>query len=357
MLKPSAFNLIFVGFLALCVVGAAPVEAQQRTGFLGGLFGGGQQNRNQQAANRAANAAEQHANREVQTALNFFEFEAGIADGILGRRSRAAVSAFQTFLEYPDTGTLASEERAVLLSAYEQVANAEDELALKLSLNLVTIRELLKSVKLGEPLIAEPEPNLPLGPRSMRTLCVNIQASESLDLVMAQFCNLRQLAMDQGAFHLETALNAQMVAPVVEECQKLTTELQPQIEQVLTLESEQLFAELVGWVEDADVPAEKFVKQAETCLGLAYQHDDSEAALAALMVLSGMKDAVYIEMLGHHIAFGLGLNGVIDFERATAWLELALPNLTLEDVSLTSQSGVARAKVIVDVLNILAAQG
>ena len=344
--------------LAFVFSTADPVQAQRRNGFLSGLFGGGQQNREQQAAAVAANAAQRRANATVQTALNFFEFDVGTVDGILGRKSRDAISAYQAFLEIPTTGRLTQDERRFLLSAFDQISNADDEVKLQISMNLVSVQGLLKVLYQGEPLAEEPPAEVVVvGPRSMRALCVNIQASTTLDLVKGQFCNLRQLAIDQGDFLLETALNAQMVEPVVGECQNLTRDLMPQIEQISSDTGENLIEVMNAWNDDAGISGDKLIRLAETCLGVAYQHDDAEAALAALLVLSGLEDPVYIELVGYHVAFGLGFNGISDFERSASWLESALPKLPEEGVGLTAQNGVQRAKVIVDVLNILLAQG
>ena len=351
-LKNPIFKLVFVFSLTLAFIATDPAFAQRRNGFLGGLFNGGQQNREQQAAA----AAQRRANATVQTALNYFGFNVGTVDGILGQKSREAISAYQTFLDIPVSGRLSSDDRAFLLSAYEQISNAEDEVKLQISLNLVTVQDLLKVLYQGEPLVEEPpEVVATVGPRSMRTLCVNIQAAGPLDLVKGQYCNLRQLAVEQGDFLLETALHAQSLEPIAGECQRLTLDLKPQFEQILTDSGEPLIEIMMAWNESADIPHDKLVRLSETCLGVAYQHDDSEAALAALMVLSGLERSIYIEMLGYHAAFGLGFEGVSDFAHAATWLEAALSRLPEEGVGLTAQSGVLRAKIIVDVLSILLA--
>ncbi|MGR3795541.1 peptidoglycan-binding domain-containing protein [Vannielia sp. SX4] len=68
----------------------------------------------------SANSAARQENRETQTALNYFGFDAGGADGVMGRRSRAAVTAFQAHLGYPPTGQLTVYERNFLMSAYHR---------------------------------------------------------------------------------------------------------------------------------------------------------------------------------------------------------------------------------------------
>lgn len=59
-------------------------------------------------------------NRETQVALNYFGFNAGGADGVLGSRSRSAISQYQAHLGYPVTGHLTEYERTFLVSSYNR---------------------------------------------------------------------------------------------------------------------------------------------------------------------------------------------------------------------------------------------
>ncbi len=60
------------------------------------------------------------ANRQTQAALNYFGFQAGTPDGVMGRRSRAAVAQYQTYLGFPGTGQLTPYERDFLVSSYSR---------------------------------------------------------------------------------------------------------------------------------------------------------------------------------------------------------------------------------------------
>jgi len=59
-------------------------------------------------------------NREVQTSLNYFGFPAGTPDGVLGRKSRAAISSYQAFMGYGVTGQLTTIEKDFLLGSYHR---------------------------------------------------------------------------------------------------------------------------------------------------------------------------------------------------------------------------------------------
>ncbi|RLJ60143.1 putative peptidoglycan binding protein [Litoreibacter meonggei] len=58
--------------------------------------------------------------REIQTSLNYFGFPAGSPDGVLGRRSRAAISNYQAHMGYPATGQLTDYEKNFLLQSYNR---------------------------------------------------------------------------------------------------------------------------------------------------------------------------------------------------------------------------------------------
>lgn len=94
-------------------------------GLLGGIIGGAigsnvrTQPRRTQSRPVVASPIRQQ-NREVQTALNHFGFHVGVPDGAIGPRSRAGISQYQTYLDFPATGQLTEFERMVLLSAYQR---------------------------------------------------------------------------------------------------------------------------------------------------------------------------------------------------------------------------------------------
>ena len=65
-------------------------------------------------------AATRAANRDTQNALNYFGFNAGGADGVLGRRSRSAISGYQAHLGYNPTGQLTDFERTFLIGSWNR---------------------------------------------------------------------------------------------------------------------------------------------------------------------------------------------------------------------------------------------
>ncbi|PTV95438.1 putative peptidoglycan binding protein [Rhodobacter aestuarii] len=65
-------------------------------------------------------SAQREQNREVQNSLNYFGYPVGTADGVLGSKSRSAISQYQVLLGYPATGQLTEMERNILVTAYNR---------------------------------------------------------------------------------------------------------------------------------------------------------------------------------------------------------------------------------------------
>lgn len=72
------------------------------------------------SSSSSSSSAARVANKEVQTALNYFGYNVGTPDGSIGPKSRAAISEYQAFLGYPATGELTENERLILVTAYQR---------------------------------------------------------------------------------------------------------------------------------------------------------------------------------------------------------------------------------------------
>ncbi len=123
-------HLVALG--AAAAIAAAPLSraAADTHGLVGAIIGGAivgaainnaNKNKTKTVVVRpAAPNPTRAANRETQTALNYFGFPAGTADGVLGRRSRAAISGYQAHMGFPVTGQLTQFERDILVGAYNR---------------------------------------------------------------------------------------------------------------------------------------------------------------------------------------------------------------------------------------------
>ena len=122
---------ICASFVAASLV-AVPVQraqANEAAAFLGGALLSGiivnEVNKNKRrktysSSNSAAYSAQRAQNRQVQTALNYFGYNVGSADGVLGSRSRAGISQYQAQMGFNPDGRLDDYERDFLLGSHQR---------------------------------------------------------------------------------------------------------------------------------------------------------------------------------------------------------------------------------------------
>ncbi|MCA0919317.1 peptidoglycan-binding domain-containing protein [Pseudooceanicola nanhaiensis] len=119
--------------LAASIMATAPIQGMASdlgAALVGGIIGGAimsgaAQNKQKQRTYSAprtssANTVARQANRETQTSLNYFGFNAGTPDGVMGSRSRTAISQYQAYMSFPVTGQLTPFERDHLVTSYNR---------------------------------------------------------------------------------------------------------------------------------------------------------------------------------------------------------------------------------------------
>lgn len=145
-------HILMMALMTAVAVPPAPVLANDLVqGIVGGMIGAAIVNGSKQKPKRSAspqrsysaNSAQRTANRETQTALNYFGFNAGGADGVLGAKSRAAISAYQAHLGYPATGQLTQFERDFLVGSYHRAQSGGPATAALIAQNPQGVRGLL----------------------------------------------------------------------------------------------------------------------------------------------------------------------------------------------------------------------
>ncbi|WP_026756614.1 peptidoglycan-binding domain-containing protein [Sediminimonas qiaohouensis] len=129
---------------------AAPAAADSLgSGLIGGIIGGvivneATKNKRKRVYRSNAYSAQRQANRETQTALNYFSFPAGTPDGVIGSRTRAAVRQYQAYMGFPVTGELTSYQRDLLVSSHNR-AQAGGPQVVKAMNSSKGVRGLLKT--------------------------------------------------------------------------------------------------------------------------------------------------------------------------------------------------------------------
>lgn len=118
------FRKSIIATAAACSLALTPVAAPAGNDALlgvavGAILGAAASNQKKTVKRSSGvSSATRTANRETQTALNYFGFNAGTPDGVFGSRSRSAAMAYQRHLGYTPTGQLTQFERDFLISSY-----------------------------------------------------------------------------------------------------------------------------------------------------------------------------------------------------------------------------------------------
>lgn len=325
---------------------------------------------------------QREANRQVQTALNYFGFPAGTPDGVMGANSRAAVAQYQMFLSNPATGVLTEYERAFLTSSYDRAITGGAVTAQTMAAQGQGTRGLLvayRQEQLGipapvAPQIAAPQPVAPAavppaapagvteasaappaaaaapvaavaalpsfiaGPAapSMAAACDRTavvtsrnggpqlyKAGATLDPLQAideQFCLARTYAIDDGE-SLAAAAQGFSAAEIETQCKAFAPSMAGHVGKLLTETPAQATEALQAFAAGTGIPPAQLAANARICLGVGYRTDDPDVALASALVLVGLGEAAYDELVAYHLVNGYGV--AARGSRGADWLTTA----------------------------------
>lgn len=102
-------------------------------------------------------AEQRAANVEVQHGLNYFGWNVGSADGVLGQRSRSAIRDYQAFLGHGMTGSLTGDERMILVTSHQRAMAGGASIQQIVAGSVHGVRGLLlaqKAEMYGQPMMA-----------------------------------------------------------------------------------------------------------------------------------------------------------------------------------------------------------
>jgi Putative peptidoglycan binding domain len=327
-------------------------------------------------------AEQREANREVQTALNYFGYPVGTPDGSIGPKSRAAISEYQAFLGYPGTGQLSEYERSLLVTSYHRavaggpaIANVVSGSVYGLKAVLIAQRDEMAGVQgAGVPGVAapgsvaaataaalptlvpaaevpvEPVPEVmataetpalpsfmsPSGAKgSLAAACNQVDVStnsngglttaegmQDANFALAeQFCLARTYAMADG-----DAMSAQVAgytpAQIAEQCAAFGPVMKDHVASVSLKPADVVLAGVEGFILSSGMSPAQLSGTAKVCLGVGYARDDMDVALGSALLLAAMGEKGYAEFPGHHLSQGFG--ATVRPDLAMSWYEMSL---------------------------------
>jgi hypothetical protein len=293
-------------------------------------------------------SAQREENRQVQTALNYFAFPAGSPDGVLGRRSRGAISEYQGYLGYPVTGQLAEDQRAFLVNSYYRAQSGGAATDQAIASKPDGVRGLLtewRSASAGNAtnsaapaaatgavpsFLAGSTAGMPLSSycdKVGKRTTLNGGVTPAAGVTDANFALSEQFCLARGAAIAESNDLMAGVAgytpkQIAEQCGGFGPLLKPYVALLGTTPETQVLNEVSAWAQDTGQRPEELAGTARVCLGTGYASDDMDLAIGSALILTALGDTGYAELAGHHLSQGFGAEKRPELARD--WYDLAL---------------------------------
>ncbi|MEP2031156.1 MAG: peptidoglycan-binding domain-containing protein [Paracoccaceae bacterium] len=337
-----------------------------------------QQQRRAQAAPRRPriSQAQLQQNRQTQDALNYFGYNAGTVDGLIGKNSRAAMRRYETAMEFPVNGELNVAERNFLLESQQRAvasANQPPYDAILASQGRAGLLQRYRDELLGIPApeiqnaaipeppradTAEPSnaaPELPVfnvakRARSASQLCneVNILTmanggmSTSGAITDADFALNEQFCLARA--HAESESNG-IISTITDlsedgvkaQCDGLASFMAPMMPALENSSPAKIRKQFGNFVEASGKTKGQLITGGRVCLGVGYRVDDQEIVLASAAVLIASGLPAYGEIFAHHLREGLGMSGKSPAQ-GEMWLQDTLAGLANGDVPVLGQT-------------------
>jgi len=366
---------------SLVLLPVKPVLASDAAKILGGLIVGGiivnevnknKKRKQQQAAPRTStgtSSAQREQNRQVQTALNYFGYNVGAADGSIGRNTRNGIARYQADMGFQSDGGLETFERDFLVNSYQRALSSSHVAPYNTIVATQGQAGLLRTYRneqlgIATPQVAAaPAPTPAPPPTGIKTVPSRTQAAPStgalpdftygqVDKSVNEFCNeISVLTAANGGIttsarvsDAEFALNEQfclarthamaessqieatipnMTSPQIEaQCKGLAQAITPHMETLATDRPDQVIAETSLFLQESGRPLDQLISGGKVCLGVGYRTDDANMALASAVLLAAGGELGYGEMISHQMREGLG-TAQVPASKAGEWMTLA----------------------------------
>ncbi len=139
-----------------------------------------------------------------------------------------------------------------------------------------------------------------------------------------QFCLARSYAINRGET-LVAGLQGVTSAQVDAQCDQFGPALQPFVSQLGAGDSTAVVAAVQKFILQSNMSVAQLQNTAEICLFSGYRRDNMDVALGAGLLLVGLGQHPYAELIGHHMALGFGAS--VDQPRAQGWYNAAVSAL------------------------------
>ncbi len=361
-------------------------------GIIGGVIGGAIVNEGNKrrakttttrkvyrAAPSPAYSAQRAENRQVQTSLNYFGFPAGTADGVLGRRSRAAISQYQAHLGYPVTGYLTEYEKSFLLSSHNRALAGGYVTTQQIAANPMGPRGLLLTYRDQAAGVATPTapqagvvaatPAAPVTQEAPQTQLAAIESEPEEDsgaalpnlfgageghslashcntvslltntnggfttlasmsdpnvVLNEQFCLARTYAIAKGE-ELASSIQGIGSSEIAAQCQAFGPVMKDHVAALSLKQRDEVLQGVSGFVLTTGMSPPQLAATSKICLSVGYRTDDMDVAIGSGLILVALGEQVYAELMGHHLSQGMGATQRIDL--AGQWYQMALAAL------------------------------
>lgn len=267
--------------------------------------------------------------RQVQTALNFFAFDAGAVDGLMGPQTRTAIEAYQAYLDYPATGELTEEEGQFLLGAFQRaeadpgtttsIADAHPDGIMGV---LLVFQDAMAVKETGEV------------PSFMETLGTNdrqcpvpltqsggAQSSDASAIITSQYCAARDVVVAHSVAMI-AGIETLSAEQVRQQCLDFEPSLARLVDALPTSAPRELIDETASFVDRTGQSPEAMSGIATTCLGVGYDAARLQLSMGSALILTALDQRSFAEFPGYHLALGLGTEQSRDLARA--WFEIAV---------------------------------
>jgi peptidoglycan hydrolase-like protein with peptidoglycan-binding domain len=133
-----------------------------------------------------------------------------------------------------------------------------------------------------------------------------------------QFCLARTYVIDQGE-QLSSTVQGVTLADMQAQCASFAPTMRDYVAGMVAKSPADETNDLQAFVIKTGMNPAQLAANARICLSIGYRMDNADVALASALVLVGLGESAYGEILGHHLANGFGVPKRLD--RAADWYD------------------------------------